>query len=84
MQYYPEIDTCLCEKDGDLLEKQKELQLLKEDFGRSKLGVIRYKSRDSTGTTEGSVVTPIRLYPLHCTLYSCTLTSHSHVGSPQR
>ncbi len=55
MQYYPEIDTCLCEKDGDLLEKQKELQLLKEDFGRSKLGVIRYKSRGSTGTSRGVI-----------------------------
>jgi hypothetical protein len=40
-QYYPEIDTCLCEKDGDLLEKQKELKLVQEDFGRSRLGVIR-------------------------------------------
>ncbi len=43
-QYYPEIDTCLCEKDGDLLEKQKELKLVQEDFGRSRLGVIRYVS----------------------------------------
>jgi hypothetical protein len=41
-QYYPEIDTCLCEKDGDLQEKQKELKLvMDEDFSNSVLGAIR-------------------------------------------
>jgi hypothetical protein len=31
-----------------------------------------------------TVATPIRLYPLHWTLYCCTLHTHSHVSSHQR
>ena len=43
IQYYPEIETCTQEKEGDRVEKEKEIQsAIDEDFGDTKLGRLRY------------------------------------------
>ena len=43
LQYYPDIEICQTEKDGDIAEKEREYETaLEEDFGASFLGVLRY------------------------------------------
>ena len=43
IKYYPEIETCTQEKEGDRVEKEKEIQsAIDEDFGDTKLGRLRY------------------------------------------
>ena len=38
LKYYPEIEVCQSEKDGDIANKQKELELAEEeDFGTTRL-----------------------------------------------
>jgi len=42
LKYYPEIETCVNEKQGDLKEKQREKELAEEEnFGNSTFGQIR-------------------------------------------
>ena len=42
LKYYPQIDVCQSEKDGDIASKKKELELAEEeDFGQSNLGQFR-------------------------------------------
>ena len=42
LKYYPQIDVCQSEKDGDIATKQKELELAEEeDFGQSCTGQTR-------------------------------------------
>ena len=37
-RYYPQIDVCQSEKDGDIAAKKKELELAaEEDFGNSRV-----------------------------------------------
>ena len=42
LKYYPQIDVCQSEKDGDIASKNKELELAEEeDFGPSWRGQLR-------------------------------------------
>lgn len=42
LKYYPQIDVCQTEKDGDIAAKKKELELAtEEDFGNSRIGQAR-------------------------------------------
>lgn len=39
-RYYPQIDVCQSEKDGDIAAKKKELELAaEEDFGNSRVHI---------------------------------------------
>ena len=42
MQYYPDIEICQTEKDGDIAENEREYRTaLEEDFGATILGLLR-------------------------------------------
>ena len=53
-RYYPQIDVCQSEKDGDIAAKKKELELAaEEDFGNTRVTIFLfsppvYWSSDST------------------------------------
>ena len=40
-RYYPQIDVCQSEKDGDIASKKKELELAaEEDFGNTRVRIL--------------------------------------------
>ena len=44
-RYYPQIDVCQSEKDGDIAAKKKELELAaEEDFGNSRVSIFYFSS----------------------------------------
>ena len=43
LKYYPQIDVCQSEKDGDIAAKKLEMELAnEEDFGSSCIGQVRW------------------------------------------
>ena len=42
-RYYPQIDVCQSEKDGDIAAKKKELELAaEEDFGNTRVTIFLF------------------------------------------
>ena len=42
-RYYPQIDVCQSEKDGDIAAKKKELELAaEEDFGNTRVTILLF------------------------------------------
>ena len=49
-RYYPQIDVCQSEKDGDIAAKKKELELAaEEDFGNSRVSISYFSSLFALG-----------------------------------
>ena len=49
-RYYPQIDVCQSEKDGDIAAKKKELELAaEEDFGNTRVTIFLFFPMQSIG-----------------------------------
>ena len=56
-RYYPQIDVCQSEKDGDIAAKKKELELAaEEDFGNTRVSILLFFPVYSTFSSSASGV----------------------------
>ena len=61
-RYYPQIDVCQSEKDGDIAAKKKELELAaEEDFGNSRVSIFYFSSLFALGLIQFFPVWPVAL-----------------------